>query len=442
MQLPLKPEISMFTRVWLVLMFCPVCLVPQAQAQDASPAAYTLAQLCAMAAETDEDIRYAAHNQTIARLERRRALSVLMPRATAFAGSRIYRDPDSSAPDLDTMGIRVNQSFTLNGKELIALDVTGDAMDQAKFNLAGVRNRVAFEVATRFYQILSAQSVQAIARADVERLARHRDSVAQRLRLGDTIKTALFRASAELSKAQTELVRATNAVSLARASLKTLVPLEGSFVLDESLKVMDPPLTLEDLKARALAQRPEIKALQSSLDMAVKTIKFERSDRFPTLTLEGSYADARSEFDTPFHGVSNTTDYSVEARLSVTLFDGGLITAQVAQALARKHQAELDLARAKKEILLSCEKAWLDFQTATSSLVSLDHELEAASENLDAVSMQFKYGTADSVDMMDANTLFVAAQRRLSDATYTHALSKLEMLYNSGDIYSFLGDES
>ena len=163
---------------------------------------------------------------------------------------------------------------------------------------------------------------------------------------------------------------------------------------------------------------------------------------FPTLTLEGTYADARSEFNTPFHGVSNTRDYSFEARLNFTLFDGGLITAQVAQALARKQQAELDLATGQKSILLACEKAWLDFQTAGSSLVSLHHELEAATENLDAVSMQFKYGAADSVDMMDANTLFVSARKRLSDATYTHALSKLEMIYIRGDIYSFLADES
>jgi outer membrane protein len=395
-----------------------------------------------MAAQTFEDILSAKHNQTIARLERRRALSVLMPRATAFAGTRIYDDPDSNAPDLDTMGIRVNQSFTLNGKELIALDVTEDAMDQAKFNLAGVRNDVAFEVATRFYQILSAQSVEAIAQADVDRLTRHKESVERRLKLGDAIKTALFRANAELSKAQTEHVRATNAVTLARASLKVLVPLEASFTLIEFNKIMDPPLTLGDLKSQALAGRPEIKAFQRNLDMAIKTIKYERSDRFPTLTLEGTYADARSEFDTPFHGVSNTRDYSLEAKLDFTLFDGGLITAQVGQALAKKQQAELDLARVKKNILLACEKAWLDFQTATSSLVSLHHELEAATENLDAVSMQFNYGTADSVDMMDANTLFVTAQRRLSDATYTHALSRLEMLYIQGDIYSFLADES
>ena len=212
MNRPFKTNFSLPTLIGLVLAFNLFLFLSPALAQSPSPKAYSLNQLCAMAAETFEDIVFAKHNQDIARLEKRRALSVLMPRATAFAGTRIYENPDSNAPDLDTMGIRVNQSFTLNGKELIALGVTEDAIDQAKFKLAGVRNDVSFEVATRFYLILSAQSVEAIARADVERLARHKDSVERRLKLGDTIKTALFRASAELSKAQTELVRAKNAV--------------------------------------------------------------------------------------------------------------------------------------------------------------------------------------------------------------------------------------
>jgi outer membrane protein len=52
--------------------------------------------------------------------------------------------------------------------------------------------------------------------------------------------------------------------------------------------------------------------------------------------------------------------------------------------------------------------------------------------------MQFKYGMADSIDMMDANTLLVTAQRRILTAKYAYYLSVLNILYTRGDLISFL----
>ena len=399
---------------------------------------YSLEDLCTMASGTMEEILIAEQDQTIARQERHRALSVLMPRATAFAGTRIYQDPDYNAPDINTMGVKLNQSFTLNGKELIALKITDDSIEKAQFNIEKAKNDTVFKVAEAFYRILSAQSFYDIAMTDVERLTKHKNSVERRFKLGDSIKTALFRARAELSKAQTEVVRAKNAVTLANASLKSLVKIEHPFALAKPMEIDSYPLTLEELKNNALKMRPELKAIQQTINIAEKTVQFEKSDRWPSITLEGTYVDSRNEFDTPVHSVSKSTDYLFEASLNFTLFDGGLISAQVAQALAKKRQALLNFEALEKNILLESENAWLDFQTSTSILVSLKQELKAANENLDAVSMQFKYGTADSVDMMDANTLFVSAQRRLSDATYTHALSILEMIHTQGNLFSFL----
>jgi len=44
---------------------------------------------------------------------------------------------------------------------------------------------------------------------------------------------------------------------------------------------------------------------------------------------------------------------------------------------------------------------------------------------------------ADSIDIMDANTLLVTAQRRISDAEYTYYLSVLKILYTKGDLVQY-----
>jgi outer membrane protein len=111
---------------------------------------------------------------------------------------------------------------------------------------------------------------------------------------------------------------------------------------------------------------------------------------------------------------------------------------QIRQALADLRKAQNALALQEKKILLDSKISFLDYKTAKSTLLNLHDELKSARENFNAVQMQFKYGMADSIDMMDANTLLVTAQRRISDARYTYYLSVLKILYTRGDLISFL----
>ena len=52
--------------------------------------------------------------------------------------------------------------------------------------------------------------------------------------------------------------------------------------------------------------------------------------------------------------------------------------------------------------------------------------------------MQFRYGMADSVDMMDANTLLVTTERKLSEADYSLTHSILKIIRTQGEIGKML----
>lgn len=82
-------------------------------------------------------------------------------------------------------------------------------------------------------------------------------------------------------------------------------------------------------------------------------------------------------------------------------------------------------------------KSFLEFKTAKSTLTNLADEVKSAEENFNAVRMQFKYGMADSIDIMDANTLLVDAQRRISNARSSFYLSILKIIYTQGEILDY-----
>ncbi|MBU1584383.1 MAG: TolC family protein [Proteobacteria bacterium] len=406
---------------------------------------YSLNELIQLANKHSETIKIAQEDVYIAQQEKARALSVLIPRATTYGSMTKYREADIAAPDTLTLGIKLTQSFTLNGKELIALDVTKKGIEGKQFSLESIRAQYLLQVSQAYYNILSAQRFLEIAQSDVNRLTTHKESVKEKLSVGNVTKTDLYRAEAELSKSLTEQVKAENRVLQAKAALRNLVDIDDNFNLQKNkiLRIENYESTLEDIKASALKNRAEIKEAKKNLEIARKTVAFDKSDYWPSISLEAGY----KETDISYDAIPRDVDYDTEdlyftGELVFTLYDGGLRRAQIRQALANQRKAENAFTLQEKSILLDSEISFLDYNTSKSTLLNLQDELKSAQENFNAVQMQFKYGMADSIDMMDANTLLVSAQRRISDAEYTYYLSVLKIMYSKGELAQFLLDQA
>lgn len=404
---------------------------------------YSLYDLAKLADIHSQTIKIAEQDLEIARQQKKRAFSVLIPRATAYSSITEYKNDDVYSSDSITYGGKLTQSFTLNGKELIAYNITKKSIESRIFSLQSVRSSYFLQVARAYYNILSSQRYLEIADSDVERLRTYRDSVKEKLDVGSLTKTDLYRAEAELSKSLTEQIASSNNILKRKAALLNLIILDPEFDLlkDNNKEIENYQCSLSQIKTNALKNRPEIKEAAKNLEIASKTVKFNQSDYWPTLSLEVGYKETDLKYSSNPNPVEyDTEDLYVSGELSFDLFDGGLRKATINQSIAEKNKAKSALSLIKDEIVFDCEEAFLDYQTAKSTLVNLQNELKSAQENYSAMQMQFKYGMADSIDVMDANSLLVSAQRRISDAQYTYYLAVLNILYTKGELVSFLTD--
>jgi outer membrane protein len=401
-----------------------VCLIvavcPAVSADD--PVHYTLNDLCRAANGHAETIRIAEQDVEIARQEKQRARSVLIPRATTFGSYTRYKDTGIFSPDTASAGIRLNQSFTLNGRELIAYDVAGKGIETSAFTLEAIRSSYLLDVTLAYFDALEARRMLEIAQADVERLAIHKQAVEEKLRVGSVTRTDLFRAEAELSRARTDREMAMNGMIQTRASLVRLTGIEDEFSISDTdirhLENVD--LSLAQIQAQALKSRFEIKTAQKNLEIADQTIQYEKGEYWPQLSLETGYRKSDVSYGSSVMGMdidSGNEEAYAMAELQFTLFDGGLRAAQ-----------------ARNDILLESRIAFSEYQTAQKTLINLADELKAAQENYNAVQMQYQYGLADIVDMMDANTLLVQSERRISNARYALYQTIFRLWYTQGDL--------
>jgi outer membrane protein len=345
--------------------------------------------------------------------------------------------PDYSA----SWGLSLDQSMSLGGRELRAFKISKENIERSGYELYAVKEGYLFSVASSYYDVLRSKKALEIARANVERLKKHRDAAATRLKVGEVTKTDLLRAEAELSGAQSEQVRAENNYSLTKAVLARVVGLSGDYDIKEPAVKGEPEeeYVLPFLKEKAFLERAELKSASLQEKIAEDQVKYAQGAYWPTLSVKGNYSRREEDPSSPFF-----LGESIYGVLNVTFpfFEGGLRRAEVREAKARLRQSELVHDDFRKTITVEVENAYLEFQTQKGVLKSLEDEVTFARDNHNSISRQYEFGLANSIDVIDANTLLLTAERQLSDARYNYKLSILRLDRATGTLLKSVGVSS
>ena len=106
--------------------------------------------------------------------------------------------------------------------------------------------------------------------------------------------------------------------------------------------------------------------------------------------------------------------------------------AEVKEAKARERQSQLLYEDLKKAIAVEVQSAYLEMVTQKSILQFLVDQRAFARDNYNAVNRQFEFGLAQSIDVIDANTLLVSAEQKVAEAGYSYQMSILRAKKASG----------
>lgn len=401
---------------------------------------YSLDDLYRIALERAERIKISEEDLFVAERGKDKALSLLFPKLSAFGTYTRYSEakitgqgwaiqPDWSA----SWGLRLDQSLSLGGRELSAFNISKENIEKSGYDLDAVREDYLLSVASAYYDVLRAKKALEIANANVDRLRKHRDAAAIRLKVGEVTKTDLLRAEAELSGGQSELVRAENNLKLTKAILARVVGLNEDYDIKEpdakGERVED--YVLSSLKEKAFSERVELKSANLQKKIAENQVKYAKGSYWPSLSIEGVYSRRDEDPASPFF-----LEESIYGGLTLNFpfFEGGLRKAEVRESKAKQRQTVLAFEDLKKTIGVEVDNAYLDMMTQKGILKSLQDEVSYATENYNSISKQYQFGLANSIDVIDANTLLITSERQLADATYNFQLSILSLKKATGTL--------
>lgn len=415
--------------VWAAIFLC----MTSSHARD-----YTLGDLYKQALINSEKIKYAEENLFIAKTGKEKAWALLLPRITAYGSYNRFTEQKLSPAGIviqpkesSSWGVRIDETFSMSARELSALKIAGQSITKSEFDLDTTKVDFFLAVTSAYFDTLKARKGLEIASANVERITQYRDAVEKRVKVGELTRTTLLRAEGELSSARAEFVKATNALHLTRAALVRITGIEDNFRLKETKLPEIDELQLEGMRAMAFDARADVKSVDMQVKIAEEQVKFARGAFWPNIGLFAIYNGADQNSPGP---TLNRESILAGVSLSFPFFEGGLRMAELKEAKAKERQARLAMDDFRKSVDIEMKSAYLELKTQKSILKFLEDQLIFAQDNNFAVLRQFENGLATSLDVMDANSLLLSAERNVTEAMYNFQFASLKVKKSMGTL--------
>ena len=385
---------------------------------------YTLEEIYRIGMQKSEKVKISGENVEIADTGKYKALSALLPKATAFGvytnfsenkvgSSGALIQPDTQA----NWGVRIDETLSLSGREFKSYSLSKDNVERSRYDFRSFQEDFLLTVSLAYFEFLKARKGLEIADSNVERLTKYREAAKTRLKAGEITKTTVLRAEGELSGALSDQIKARNLYESSRVNLARLVGIERDFQIREIPVSESETPPLDALKEKALKNRPDVKSIETQVQISEKQVDVSRGAYWPSLSVAGVYTGTDQSPETA--SLAKESAYGA-VTLNFPLFEGGLRRAEVRESESKYRQAELQYRDFVKSVNLEVENTYLDLIAQKGIFKSAQDQLAYAEDNIRAVAKQFEFGLASSLDVIDANNLLISAQKLMADATYNY----------------------
>jgi TolC family type I secretion outer membrane protein len=345
---------------------------------------------------------------------------------TAFSP---YTDPTNESQDLYQGTATLNQTLFDFGRTPSQVAIERLNFDAAGQDHSSVTSQVAYNVKQAYYLLLQAEKNRDVA---VETVQLTEDQLAQAKGFFDAgVKSKYDVTSAEVnvSTAKLALIRAENAVRIARVTLNNAmgVPDAPEFTIADTLDFRPGVFTLSDAIARAYEHRPDLRALQTRREASKESVSLARAGHYPTLTGTASYLRADSAYPPERSG------WSAGVTLSVPLFSGFLTNNQVREAKENLYAAQANEETFRQSVLLEVQQAYLSLREAEDSVGVAKLTVQQAQENYDIANGRYNAGVGSPLDVTNALVGLSNAKTNYIAALANYKIAEAALLKAMGE---------
>ncbi|HOJ51975.1 MAG TPA: TolC family protein [Syntrophales bacterium] len=290
-------------------------------------------------------------------------------------------------------------------------------------DLEEVRNEVALAVKQAFFNLLQAQKNREIAEETVKQFELHLKQAQGFYEAGTKPRVDVTKAEVDLNNARLNLIRAENAVRLARIGLNNAMGLPDAqpYTLADELTVSKSQIELDQAVLAAYKNRPDLQSLILKQEAARKSLDLAYKNHFPTISGSANYGFGGSDFPL-------SRGWTVGANINIPIFSGFLVKYQVEEAKFNLELVTAQIENLKNEIRREVEQAYSNLIEAQESIRTAEVGVKYAKENADLATGRYQVGVGNAIEVTDALVALANAQTNYISAltNYKQAEASLE----------------
>lgn len=295
-------------------------------------------------------------------------------------------------------GAILKQPLFMGGKITAGYRIAKHSLAMAKQNERLSDTEVIEQADQAFINVVRAQELRTVATKYLELLAELEKNVESAVRTGMKIQTDLLRVQVKRSEIELQLLRADNAIRLAKSNLNYVIGND----LDADISIN---YAFDDEQTAAMPAveglRPERAILEEKAEIARQQVKVARAALMPQAALlaSGGYTKALKIND---YNVFNGWGFTGGVTVSIPITHFGERTSQLKQAKIKAEQAAEELKDVEQKLRLALIQAQNTMLESEAEVNLTTRSLEQAEKSMKIVASQYKNGTAPLSDLLDA----------------------------------------
>jgi outer membrane protein TolC len=330
----------------------------------------------------------------------------------------------------------------LNLTTLYSYRAAQQNLDSQRWSLEDARNVVVLAVGTAYLQAQASAARVETAKAELDVARELEEQTNNRVLSGLAAEIEGLRATVQRQTSEQRLIVVEALLDKDKLTLARVIGLPRGQRFNITTSAGYQAWTGGSLNAaleQAGANRSDVKSARSTADAARWSKRAAQWERAPGLSFNGYYGALGTTL-----GNGNTTNtYAMSATVSLPLFTGGRIRADIqdASAQADRRQSEYEdlIGRVDYEV----RNAFTDLEAAESAVHVAEKNSRLSQQTLEQARDRFSNGVTNNLEVVQAQQDVAAANENYISSLFAHNLAKLTLLRAMGvaqkEVNQYLG---
>ncbi|MBF0343725.1 MAG: TolC family protein [Nitrospirae bacterium] len=273
--------------------------------------------------------------------------------------------------------------------------------ESSLYDLSNTTAQIVYNVKQAYYTLLQAGRNREVALETVMQFQQHLQQAIGFYSVGERAKFDVTKAEVDLSNAKLSMIKADNALRLARVNLNNAmgVPDAPEYLVQDNLMFKRYDVSLDKIIETAFNNRADLQSIKTKQAAARQTIELRKKDYYPTVQGSAGYSWGGESF-------AINGGWNIGAQVSISIFSGYLTKKQIEEAQLNLNVLKANEETIKQGIIVEVQQGYLNLKEAEERITATAVTVRQAKENLDLANGRYAAGVGNPIEVTDADVTY------------------------------------